>query len=252
MPGSLHLAYFATEITLHRRIVHSLDIQNTDPYLVHICRSAAKTRLISAMDFVNRLKIEQLQAFWFSASKVNFALIGTFGSLLLASSPSEQEAEFYRLRLSEYRWTLTVSAKWARFIQFALSNLEASMEMLRNMDEKPSLASFPALDLVLQDERKRAAAAAAAMASGAAAAAVGRGEGGGGGEGGGKELMIDPPSGLASPSISLSSGSDSSSGISRSRQLTPGVHLSGSDEDEDEGDGEDERELMDGSSDGED
>ncbi|KAI9883653.1 MAG: cytosolic Fe-S cluster assembly factor nbp35 [Watsoniomyces obsoletus] len=240
--GSLHLAYFATEITLHRRIVHSLDINNTDPYLVHICRSAAKTRLISAMDFVNRLKIEQLQAFWYSASKVNFALVGTFGSLLLASSPSEQEAEFYRLRLSEYRWTLTVSAKWARFIQFALSTLEASMEMLRNMEEKPSLASFPAFDLVLQDERKRAAAAAASAA--AAAGGIGGGEGG-------KESMMDPPLGLASPSISLSSGTEESGG-SPGRQLTPGVHLSGSEDEDEEGEGEGEGGLMDGESDGED
>jgi len=60
--GFLHLAYFATEITLHRRIIRSLshppnvDVKPTlDPYIIHICRSAAKTRLISAMDFVNRL-----------------------------------------------------------------------------------------------------------------------------------------------------------------------------------------------------
>ena len=139
--GSLHLAYFATEITLHRRIVHSLDPSLTDPYLVHICRSAAKTRLISAMDFVNRLKVENLQAFWYSASKVNFALIGTFGGLLLATAPSEQEADFYRHRLAEYRWTLSVSAKWAPFTVFALATLDRSTKMLQNLEQKPSLSS---------------------------------------------------------------------------------------------------------------
>jgi hypothetical protein len=137
--GYLHLAYFATEITLHRRIVQSLDCTNPD-YGVFMCRSAAKTRLISAMDFVNRLKPEHLQSFWFFASKVNFTLIGTFGSLLWATAPTKEEAEFYKLRLREYRWTLSVSAKRADFLDYAVSMLDASRAMLNNLAEKPSLA----------------------------------------------------------------------------------------------------------------
>lgn len=125
--GYLHLAYFATEITLHRQILRSLSPPtNVDPYLLHICRSAAKTRLISAMDFVNRLKPEHLRSFWYFASKVNFALIGTFGSLLWATSPSTQEAEFYKARLSEYRWTLRVSSRGAEFMEYAVGVLDAS------------------------------------------------------------------------------------------------------------------------------
>jgi hypothetical protein len=130
--GSLHLAYFATEITLHRQILRTLSASNQiDPYLLHICRSAAKTRLISAMDFVNRLKPEHLQSFWYFSSKVNFALIGTFGSLLWATSPSIQEAEFYKARLSEYRWTLRVSSRGADFMEFAVGVLDASAGYLQ-------------------------------------------------------------------------------------------------------------------------
>lgn len=130
--GSLHLAYFATEITLHRQILRTLSSSNQiDPYLLHICRSAAKTRLISAMDFVNRLKPEHLQSFWYFSSKVNFALIGTFGSLLWATSPSIQEAEFYKARLSEYRWTLRVSSRGADFMEFAVGVLDASAGYLQ-------------------------------------------------------------------------------------------------------------------------
>ncbi len=140
--GYIHLAYFATEITLHRRIVRSLSSTTTDPYLLHICRSAAKTRLISAMDFVNRLKPEHLQSFWYFASKVNFALISTFGSLLWATAPGREEAEFYRHRLGEYRWTLRVSSKGAsEFLGFAVQMLDASTELLRNLEEKPSSVS---------------------------------------------------------------------------------------------------------------
>ncbi|KAH9879170.1 hypothetical protein J1614_002607 [Plenodomus biglobosus] len=138
--GYLHLAYFATEITLHRRIVQSLDATNPDSYGLFMCRNAAKTRLISAMDFVNRLKPEHLQAFWYFASKVNFTLIGTFGSLLWATAPAKEEAEFYKLRLREYRWTLSVSSKRADFLDYAVSMLDASRAMLNNLAEKPSLA----------------------------------------------------------------------------------------------------------------
>ncbi|KAF2261835.1 hypothetical protein CC78DRAFT_338034 [Lojkania enalia] len=138
--GYLHLAYFATEITLHRRIVQSLDPATTDPYMLFVCRNAAKTRLISAMDFVNRLKPEHLQAFWYFASKINFTLIGTFGSLLWATAPAQEEADFYKTRLREYRWTLSVSSKRAEFLDYAVQMLDASRAMLNNLAEKPSLA----------------------------------------------------------------------------------------------------------------
>jgi len=138
--GFLHLAYFATEITLHRRIVQSLNSETSDPYLMHICRSAAKTRLISAMDFVNRLKPEHLQAFWYFPSKINFTLIGTFGGLLWATAPAKEEADFYKARLREYRWTLSVSSKRAEFLDFAVQMLDTSRAMLSNLSEKPALA----------------------------------------------------------------------------------------------------------------
>jgi hypothetical protein len=136
----LHLAYFATEITLHRRIVQSLDPDSHDNYGFFMCRNAAKTRLISAMDFVNRLKPEHLQAFWYFASKINFTLIGTFGSLLWATAPAKEEADFYKTRLREYRWTLSVSSKRAEFLEYAVQMLDASRAMLHNLAEKPSLA----------------------------------------------------------------------------------------------------------------
>lgn len=126
--GSLHLAYFTTEITLHRRILRTLHAPGAvDPYLHHICRSAAKTRLISALDFVNRLKPQHLQAFWPATAGKNFALIGTFGALLWATSQTGQEAEFYRARLMEYRWTLRVSARGAEWMEVAVGVLDAGV-----------------------------------------------------------------------------------------------------------------------------
>ena len=137
--GHLHLAYFATEITLHRCIIRSLASNSTDGYLTHICRTAAKTRLISAMDFVNRLRPDHLTSFWYFPSKVNFALVATFGSLLLATAPCQEEAEFYRARLGEYRWTLSVSAKNAGFLNFAIESLESSADLLKSLPLKPKM-----------------------------------------------------------------------------------------------------------------
>jgi len=192
--GYLHLAYFATEITLHRRIIRSMESSaqaaraaaqsgasnattngagtktsqysaspagsnlgspyppcGIDPYVQHICRSAAKARLISAMDFVNRLTPAHLRAFWYFASKTNFALIGTFGSLLWATSPGREEADWYRRRLGEYRWTLSVSSKPGEgkgLTEFAMGMLDISTGLLKQLPEKPSLSrSNSAVDL---------------------------------------------------------------------------------------------------------
>lgn len=144
--GFLHLAYFAAEITLHRRIIGSISASPTtvDPYMDHICRSAAKARLISSMDFVNRLAPNHLQSFWYFASKTSFALIGTFGSLLWATSPGREEADWYRRRLAEYRWTLSVSAKPGQgqyLTGFAMDMLDTSTGLLlAQLPEKPSIS----------------------------------------------------------------------------------------------------------------
>ncbi|KAI4218281.1 MAG: hypothetical protein LQ349_008781, partial [Xanthoria aureola] len=135
---SSSIAYFATEITLHRCIIRSLGEHNKDAYLSHVCRSAAKTRLISAMDFTNRLRPDHLTSFWYFPSKTNFALIGTFGSLLMATAPGQEEADFYRTRLAEFRWTLCVSSKNANFLNFAVESLDSNLHLLQALPPKPS------------------------------------------------------------------------------------------------------------------
>ncbi|KIW23860.1 uncharacterized protein PV07_12028 [Cladophialophora immunda] len=151
--GYLHLAYFATEITLHRRILRSLS-RNTDPYMIQICRSAAKARLISAMDFFNRLRPEHLQSFWYFSSKFNFALIGTFAGLCFVTSVSQEEAEFYQRRLQEYRWTLRVFSKSAEFLEIAGGILESAVgSLLKATDSIESRRlSFPMLQQQPEDD----------------------------------------------------------------------------------------------------
>jgi hypothetical protein len=74
--GYLHLGYYAVETTLHRPTIRSLSSLHS------VCRQAAHIRLQSVMTVVSSLRPEHLQSFWYSASKYNFALVGTFVSLL--------------------------------------------------------------------------------------------------------------------------------------------------------------------------
>lgn len=67
-----------------------------------------------------------LQSFWYFASKTNLAIIGTFGSLLWATSDNNAEADFYKEKLAEYRWALRVSSKAAEFMKFTVGMLDSS------------------------------------------------------------------------------------------------------------------------------
>ncbi len=220
--GFLHLAYFATEITLHRRIVRSLSapsrsspgspIPQVDPYIIHICRSAAKTRLISAMDFVNRLTPSHLRSFWYFASKTNFALIGTFGSLLWATAPGREEAEFYRMRLKEYRWTLGVSARVGAadgagsrgvkgLTEFALGMLDTSTGLLKSLPEKPILSRRGSEIPMAGIQNSRSASELHSYGNGYSFSAMNMAMGDGSATTG-----TETQSGLVSPSTSTSSG----------------------------------------------
>ncbi|KAL9612067.1 MAG: hypothetical protein Q9167_003327 [Letrouitia subvulpina] len=114
--GYLHLAYFSVELTLHRRILRTVS-KGTDPYLVHICRDAAKARLAGAMQLVSHLRSEHLQSFWYFASEYNFRLLGVFQSLLWSTATSKDEAEYYHAKFRDYCWILRISNKNADFLQ---------------------------------------------------------------------------------------------------------------------------------------
>lgn len=146
--GYLHLAYFATEITLHRRIIRSLNAKSP-PVLHNICRDAAKQRLIAAMDFVRNLRLEHLQAFWYSSSASNFALIGSFAALLHVTAPTTEEANFYKSKLRDYRWVLRVSANGFEPMAAAMRLLDIALCRVPHLLEDISQgdpADMPGLD----------------------------------------------------------------------------------------------------------
>ncbi|KAF2731364.1 hypothetical protein EJ04DRAFT_498815 [Polyplosphaeria fusca] len=150
--GYLHLGYYAVEITLHRHIIRSLSAVD-EPSLRGICRQAAQARLKSAMDFVQALRPEHLQSFWYFASKYCFALIGTYISLLWVTATEKEEADSYKAKLDEYRWTLRLSSKSADFLERAITMLGMSTGVLvRAIPEKPNV------DFILNRSHNRIAA----------------------------------------------------------------------------------------------
>ncbi|CAN9473852.1 unnamed protein product [Alternaria alternata] len=127
--GYLHLGYYAVEMTLHRRIIRSLS-PSDGPEIRAICRQAAQSRLTSAFAFVQSLRPEHLQSFWYSSSTYNFVLIGSFISLLWVTSPDKEEAVKYRAHLDEYRWIIRLSSKSADFLERALISLDLTTSAL--------------------------------------------------------------------------------------------------------------------------
>jgi hypothetical protein len=148
--GYLHLAYYAVEISLHRCIVASAAASTEEQSgdLVQICRTAAEIRLVSAMDFVSRLKMEHLQSFWCAPSTYNFAVVATFIVLLWSTASTPEEAAFYQQKLEEYRWVLRVSSKAVHVLDRAIALVTAStgslVKLFQDKNKDKREASHPA------------------------------------------------------------------------------------------------------------
>lgn len=134
--GYLHLAYFAAEITLHRRIIRSLSDTLPDQ-IVSVCREAAKARLLAAIELVDTLKHEHIQAFWHSSAATNFALIGSFAALLYVTARDDSEKSFYREQLLNYRWILRVGCKGFDEMGLALDKLEEAISQVPGLNDPP-------------------------------------------------------------------------------------------------------------------
>lgn len=123
--ASLTLQYFAAEITLHRKIISTLcqNSKEAPKELVQVCRMAAKTRLIAAIEFVRDLKNEHVNAFWYSSATGNFMLIGTFAALLYVTSQGKEEATMFRDLMRNYIWILRVGSKSFDKLTIVLDNM---------------------------------------------------------------------------------------------------------------------------------
>ncbi|KAH7324687.1 fungal-specific transcription factor domain-containing protein [Stachybotrys elegans] len=124
--GYLHLSYYATEIMIHRQIVRRLG-GDISEHLRSICRDAAQTRLEHAMAFVEKLRPEHLQSFWWFAAPKSLALIGVFAATLSITSASDEEAVAFKQKLDDFHWRLKVRSRGSNFIVIALDEMEKSL-----------------------------------------------------------------------------------------------------------------------------
>ncbi|TLD23181.1 hypothetical protein PspLS_07589 [Pyricularia sp. CBS 133598] len=126
--GYLHLSYYATEIMIHRRVVRSLTtLPDGADHILTICRNAARTRLEHATAFVEKLRPEHLQSFWWFAAPKCLALIGVFAALLSATARDAAEAAFFKRKLDDFHWTLKVRSKGSVSMAAAVREMEASL-----------------------------------------------------------------------------------------------------------------------------
>lgn len=135
--GNLHLSYFITEIMMYRFIIRRLT-PDTPPALRDMCREAAKARLEHAIRFVETLRPEHLQAFWWFATAKSLVLVRTYGALLWATSSSEAEGEYYRQKLIDFKWSLRVRSKGVGCVTAALREMEDSLLDV-NLDLSPTM-----------------------------------------------------------------------------------------------------------------
>lgn len=124
--GYLHLSYYATEIMIHRHIIRGLTPGHPD-HIQTICRDAAQTRLDHAMAFVEKLRPEHLQSFWWFAAPKSLALIGIFAALLSATSASSAETAFFKQKLDDFHWSLKVRSKGSLSITAAVEEMQDAL-----------------------------------------------------------------------------------------------------------------------------
>lgn len=154
--GYLQLAYFATELSLHRKIITTIYQQSAKgssipEELVQVCRSAAKTRLLAAIDFVRDLKPEHIHSFWHCSATSNITLIGTFAALLFISSTSKEEADSFKDHIFNYRWILKISSKGFAQVNDSLQKLDLVLSqipgLLNESAEQPTMVpNVPTID----------------------------------------------------------------------------------------------------------
>ncbi|EDO15815.1 hypothetical protein Kpol_1057p3 [Vanderwaltozyma polyspora DSM 70294] len=130
--ASLILAYFATELTLHRKIISVLKTDSPDE-ISFVCRTAAKARLVAAIEFVHDLKPEHINAFWYASSTGNLMLVATFASILHLSSTTVEEAQLFKDYLRNYIWILRVNSKSFDKEKFALTRLHMLLSQIPDL-----------------------------------------------------------------------------------------------------------------------
>ncbi|KAK9458133.1 fungal-specific transcription factor domain-containing protein [Dipodascopsis uninucleata] len=135
--GNLHLGCHAAQIALFRPILRAfshIDVSQS-PMLEEIydlVYRSALAELVAAVDFASSMRPQHIQTFWYAASKNNFAVIVTFGFLLLLTARTDAERQLCSDKIAEYQWTLKVNIRGAEFLQHAILWAEECKYLLKS------------------------------------------------------------------------------------------------------------------------
>ncbi|KAI1375791.1 fungal-specific transcription factor domain-containing protein [Hypoxylon crocopeplum] len=124
--GSLHVAYAAAEVALHRALIRILT-PNAPADLAHAVRSGAKSTVQRAVGLLGSLTPEHTGAFWGGATAHQIAVVGSLAGLLWATAETPEEIDWCSKKVDELRWVLRVRGQAAAFMREALRLLEGDV-----------------------------------------------------------------------------------------------------------------------------
>ncbi|KAK9355320.1 fungal-specific transcription factor domain-containing protein [Lipomyces doorenjongii] len=155
--GNLHLGYHAAQIALFRPILTALSKieRNQSPAMNEIyglVYRSAFAEFVSAVEFANNLKPQHIQTFWYAASKNNFAIIATFGVILMLTASTDVERTACSEKLAEFQWTLKVNVRGAEFLQHAILWVEECKYLLKSELSKRGSSRQPSSQMSQQTQ----------------------------------------------------------------------------------------------------
>ncbi|PVH88712.1 hypothetical protein DL98DRAFT_648064 [Cadophora sp. DSE1049] len=119
--GSAVLAFYTMEIVLLRAVLRCLPMNH--PGYAGI-RAQAKTTLLNVVEFLEKMSVSRLRAFWWSPmTRLNFSLAGTFMFFQLLTSHTTHDIELWSATIAHYRSLLRLHSS-----SFEMTRL-ASMRM---------------------------------------------------------------------------------------------------------------------------
>ncbi|KAH8896850.1 hypothetical protein GQ53DRAFT_819106 [Thozetella sp. PMI_491] len=128
--GTVELAYHTLQVVIYRAVLRYLP-----PAASIGVRERARACLLDAVDFLSRLQVSRLRAFWWSpSSRINFALVGSFMFSMLLSSVGEDEVDFWTKLIARYRRLLDLHSDGFDTTKLAAARLE----LLASFTEAPA------------------------------------------------------------------------------------------------------------------
>ncbi|KAH8895254.1 hypothetical protein GQ53DRAFT_48780 [Thozetella sp. PMI_491] len=126
--GYLHFSYYGVTMAILRRLIRSTAMPpRCEEELLGRVRQIALQTTQNAIGFVLALRPDQLEAFWYFTSPYLYALVGSFTTLLLVTSLSSQERNFWQETLNSYLWSLRTMSKSSEPMRYAVNRLEGAI-----------------------------------------------------------------------------------------------------------------------------